>query len=65
VTAVTAVIDRCYAGAARNRHDLPAILEAARAQNQAALDPVRLRAGKEAAAILADALQALCQLRPR
>jgi hypothetical protein len=63
VTTVMAVIDRCYAGAARNRHELPAMIAAARAGDERALDPVRLRAGKEAAAILAGALRALCEMR--
>jgi hypothetical protein len=59
---VEAVVDRCYAGAARNRRDLPAMIEASHAANQRALDPYRLRAGNDAAAILADALQALCAI---
>jgi hypothetical protein len=65
VTAVTAVIERCYAGAAQNRRDLPAMIEIAREPNGRSLDPYRLRSGKEAAAILADALSALCEIKPR
>jgi hypothetical protein len=64
ITAITAVIDRCYEGAARNRRELAAMIEAARAGDDRALDPNRLRAGKEAAGILADALQSLCESRP-
>jgi hypothetical protein len=65
ITPIMAVIDRCYAGAAQNRRDLPAMIEAARARDDRTLDPYRLRAGKDAAAILADALQALCEIKPR
>jgi hypothetical protein len=65
VNAVTAVIDRCYAGAARNRSELPAMIEIASRLNGRGLDPYRLRAGQDAAAILADALNALCEIKPR
>jgi hypothetical protein len=64
LTAVSALTERCYAGAARNRRDLPAMIGAARAGDDRTLDPYRLRAGKEAAGILADALHALCESRP-
>jgi hypothetical protein len=54
-----ATLRACYAGADQNRKDLSAMVEAAAARNQPALDVFRLRAGTRAAEILADALYAL------
>ena len=54
--AAAAILDRCYAGAERNRKDLPAMVRAACGGDERALDPFRRRAGTEVAAILADAL---------
>jgi hypothetical protein len=58
------IVDRCYAGAALNRRDLPLIVSAACARDEQALDPYRLRAATEAAGILADALHAACGFTP-
>jgi hypothetical protein len=54
-----AVLDACYAGAERNRRDLPAIVKAACSRDEAGLNGYRLRAGARAASILADALASL------
>ena len=55
------VLDACYAGAGRNRRDLPAIVRAVCIRDEAALNGYRLRAGTSAAGILADALAAIDQ----
>jgi hypothetical protein len=61
--AASAVLDRCYAGAQLNRKDLPAMVRAACAGDEQNLDKYRLRAGLEAAGILADALLAAVSIR--
>jgi hypothetical protein len=55
------VLDACYAGAARNRSDLPAIVRAACIGDDAALNRYRLQAARTAAEILAGALASLAQ----
>ena len=64
VPGASAILDACYEGAAQNARDLPAMVKAAVAHDQAALDPYRLRAGKRAAEILADALYTLLAIGP-
>jgi hypothetical protein len=54
--AAKAIFDQIYAAAARNRADLPAIVAAASNNEEQALNGYRLRAGRRAAEILADAL---------
>ena len=56
VPAALAVIALCDAGAGQNRRDLPAMVKAASLHDEQALDEYRLRAGRKAAEILADAL---------
>lgn len=58
LSAAEATLERCYAGAAQNRKDLPSIVKAAFARDERTLDVCRLRAGMNAAEILADALYA-------
>jgi hypothetical protein len=60
VSAAKGILDRCYAGAARNRENLPAIVRAVCAHDERALNVDRLRAGVNAAEILADALYRIC-----
>lgn len=62
VDAADAVLARCYAGAARNRKDLPVMVKAACARDEGTLDAYRLRAGVTAAEILADALYTLSRM---
>jgi hypothetical protein len=62
VDAADAVLARCYAGAARNRKDLPVMVKAACARDERTLDTYRLRAGVTAAEILADALYTLSRM---
>jgi hypothetical protein len=50
------ILERCYEGARLNRRELPAMVKAASLQNEEALNAYRLRAGRWAAEILADAL---------
>ena len=54
--AARAIFDQIYAAAERNRESLPAIVAAASNNDQEALNGYRLRAGRRAAEILADAL---------
>jgi hypothetical protein len=54
--AAESILARCYSGAGTNRGDLPAMVKAACAGDQGKLDMFRLRAGSNAAGILADAL---------
>jgi hypothetical protein len=54
-----AVLERCYAQAAQNRRDLPAMVRAACARDEQTLNVYRLRAAKRAAEILADALYSI------
>jgi Zinc dependent phospholipase C len=59
VQAAEAILDQCYAGAERNRKDLPSMVKAAFAHDEQTLNEYRLRAGTKAAEILADALYTL------
>ena len=54
--AARGIFDQLYAGAAANRKDLPAIVAAEANRDEATLDAYRLRSGRRAAEILADAL---------
>jgi hypothetical protein len=54
--AAKSIFDQCYAAAERNRADLPTMVNAASTHDEKTLDVYRLRAGKRAAEILADAL---------
>ncbi len=56
---VSAILERIYTEGERNRKDLPAMVRAAIAKDERALDTYRLRAGRAAAEILADNLNAL------
>jgi hypothetical protein len=58
----TTILDRCYAGGEENRSDLPAIVEAAGARDEQTLNVYRLRAGRTAAEILADAVYSLFEM---
>ncbi len=53
------LLNECYAGADRNRKDLPVMLQAAVAGDEKTLDAYRLRAGMRAAGILALAFASL------
>jgi hypothetical protein len=64
VLTADAVVEQCYAGAHRNRLALPAIVKAALAHDEPALDLYRLRAANTAAALLADAFFTLAQSVP-
>jgi len=55
------VLAQCESGAAQNRRDLSAMVNAAALHDERTLDPYRLRAGRKAAEILADALFTLFQ----
>ena len=59
VPAAEVILDQCYAGAERNRSDLPAMVAAACSHDEQTLNGYRLRAGTRAAEILADALYTL------
>jgi hypothetical protein len=54
--AAKSTFDQLYAGAADNRRDLPAIVNAATLHDEQLLDTYRLRAARRAAEIFADAL---------
>ncbi|HEX5006372.1 MAG TPA: hypothetical protein VFV70_04625 [Hyphomonadaceae bacterium] len=56
LAAATVILDQCYEGAAANKRDLPSMVKAAAHGNEQVLNEYRLRAGKRAAEILADAL---------
>jgi hypothetical protein len=60
LTAAEAILERCYSGAARNRENLPSMVQAACARDERGLNVERRRAGVEAAEILADALYTVC-----
>ena len=60
--AAASILEECYAGAAQNRKDLPAMIKAALAHDEPALDIYRLRAGKRTAQILADALYMIFEM---
>jgi hypothetical protein len=60
--AAKAVFDQIYAAAERNRTDLQAIVAAASNSDEQALNGYRLRAGRRAAEILADALFTLFRM---
>ncbi|HEY2015718.1 MAG TPA: hypothetical protein VGH38_19580 [Bryobacteraceae bacterium] len=62
VPAARAMLEQCYAGAERNRKELPAMVKAACARDERTLDTYRLRAGTRTAEILADALYSLVRL---
>jgi hypothetical protein len=62
VPAAEAILDQCYAGAGRNRRDLPAMVKAAAAHDEQTLNEYRLRAGTKAAEIFADALYTLFRM---
>jgi len=62
VNSAQSVLLQCYQGADRNRRDLPAMLLAAEAGDEKTLNPYLLRAGREAAQILADVLFTLTEL---
>ncbi len=57
------ILDQCYFEAARNLKDLPAMVKAVYAHDEAALDIYRLRAGTRAAEILAGAMASLLAQR--
>jgi hypothetical protein len=59
----TTILDQCYAGAETNQEDLPAIVRAATGHDEPALNGYRLRAGKTAAQILANALYSIFDAR--
>ena len=59
VAAAQAILDQCYRGAERNKRALPSVVKAACAHDEPALNDYRLRAGINAAEILADALYTL------
>jgi hypothetical protein len=56
------ILDECYAGADTNQENLPAIVRAATDHDEPALNEYRLRAGKTAAQILANALYSILDL---
>jgi hypothetical protein len=56
---VKATLDALYAGAALNRKELPTMVNAACARDEATLEAYRRRAGMRAAEILADALYSI------
>jgi hypothetical protein len=60
--AAKAVFDRIYTEAERNRADMPTIVAAALRNDEPALNGYRLRAGRRAAEILADALYTLFKM---
>lgn len=62
VDSAQSVLQQCYQGADRNRRDLPVMLRATEAGDEETLDPYLLRASREAAEILADALFTLTEL---
>lgn len=62
MTVAEAILQECYEGAERNRKDLPAMVKAVYAHDEPGLDVYRLRAGRQAAEILADALDVLFQI---
>lgn len=62
VPAAEAVITLCDAGAEQNRKDLPSMVKAASFHDEQALNEYRLRAGRKAAEILADALYSLFRM---
>jgi hypothetical protein len=57
-----AIVRECYAVAERNRTDLPEIVRAADARDEAKLNVYRLRAARRAAEIFADALNAVLSM---
>jgi len=63
--AAEAILDRCYAAAEQNRKDLPAMVKAAKAGDERTLDVYRLRAGRAAAELVADAFCTLLMLAGR
>jgi hypothetical protein len=65
VPAAEAVIALCDAGTAQNRKDLPAIVKAASLRDEQSLNEYRLRAGRKAAEILADALYTVFRIGER
>jgi len=62
VDSAQSVLRRCYQGAERNRRELPVMIRIAEAGDEKALEPYLLRAGRDAAGILADALFTLTEL---
>jgi hypothetical protein len=56
------ILQQLYAGSDQNRQDLAAMVKAASASDEAALNPYRLRSGARAAEILADSLFTLCSV---
>ena len=65
VPGAEAVIALCEAGAGQNKRDLPAIVKAASVRDDQTLNEYRLRAGRKAAEILADALYTLFKIGER
>jgi hypothetical protein len=62
VPAAEEVITLCDAGAGQNKRDMPAIVRAASVHDEQTLNEYRLRAGRKAAEILADALYTLFRM---
>ena len=62
LSSAEAILEQCYAGAGQNRKDLPSMVKAACARDERTLDVYRLRAGRRAAEIFADALFTLSEL---
>ena len=63
--AAEAILDQCLSGAGQNRRDLPSMVIAACARDEQALNSYRLRAGVNAAEILADALGTVMRMSDR
>jgi len=61
--AAKSIFDQLYAGAAANRKDLPAIVNAVTAHDEKLLDTYRLPAARRAADVFSDALFTLCTMR--
>lgn len=62
VPAAEAILARLYAGGDQNRRDLAAMAKAAQAGDEEALNTYRLRTGRTAAEILADALETVFEI---
>jgi hypothetical protein len=62
VPGAEAVVALCDAGAGQNKKDLPSIVKAAGVHDEQTLNEYRLRAGRKAAEILADALYTLFRI---
>jgi hypothetical protein len=62
VPAAQAVITLCDTGAEHNKKDLPSMVKAASVHDEQTLNEYRLRTGRTAAEILADALYTLFKM---